>query len=343
MADEPSTRMNVPAAAPRPRSLLAGLAFLLAAAALAVSGYQFARRGELDSRGTIAGLDARVASLGRENENLQAALGAANKKLDALGAELAALRGGIDALASRGERDSVDFTLAEVEYLLVIATQRLALSRDPKTALAALEAADRRLAGIDDAAMIALRTQFAKDMNALRAVPDVDVPGLSLFLADLVQRVESLPVRDEYLHRREAAAEQPAVPEGSRGWRGFFQGIWQEISRHMIITRSDQGARVLLLPEEKFFLAHNLRLQLETARLAVLRGDTGSLRASLALAVNWIDTYYDTGDTAVENIVDSLRRMRSLELAPALPDISSSLESTRALIRDRAAGNGDTG
>jgi uroporphyrin-3 C-methyltransferase len=329
------------ASAPRAAGrLLAAIALILAAAAVALSAYEFAQRGELDARGAVAGLENRVTSLGRENERLEAALAEMRGRADTLAGELSTLRSGLEALEAGSRRGNVDFALAEIEYLLIIATQRLVLSRDPRTALAALEAADRRLAGFEEPALTALRAQFASDMNALRAVPDVDIAGLSLFLADLAQRVELLPLRDEYLQRREEAATQPAVPETARGWRGFWQGIWNEISRHMIVTRTDRGARVTLLPEEKFFLAHNLRLQLETARLAVLRGDTGSLHASLAIAGDWLRTYYDSGSAAVANVLESMTRMSSIRLDPELPDISSSLESVRALTRGRAAGPG---
>lgn len=345
MADEASVTAR-DAAPPRAagRTLLAACAFLIAVAALAISGWQFTRRSGTDPGAAIASLEARVASLGRENEKLEGTLGELRDRVDALSAEIAAARARIDGLEAGGGRDRLGFALAEVEYLLVMATQRLALERDAHTALAAMEAADQRLVGIADPAITELRAQFAEDMNALRAVPEVDAAGLSLFLADLIQRAESLPLRDEYLRRREAAEEPATVPEETGRWRGFWRGIWREISRHMVITRSEQGAHVVLLPEERFFLVHNLRLQLETVRLAVFRGDTASFRASLAVAADWIRKYYDTGDSAVANVLDSLQRMSSLRMDPDLPDISSSLESTRALIRGRASdGQGETG
>jgi uroporphyrin-3 C-methyltransferase len=347
VADESS--VNTLAREPAPpratgRTLLAACTFLIAVAALAIAGYQLTPRGGPDFGAAIASFEARIASLGRENEKLEGGLDALRGKIDTLTAELVAARDRIDALQAGGERDDVELALAEAEYLLVMATQRLALERDARTALAAMEAADQRLVGLDAPAITELRAQFARDMNALRAVPEVDVAGLSLFLADLIQRAEDLPLRDEYLRRREMVEEPETVPEEPRGWRGFWQGIWQEISRHMVITRAEQGAHVVLLPEERFFLVHNLRLQLETVRLAVLRGDTASFRASLAVAAEWIREYYDTGDAAVANVLDSLQRMSSLRLDPELPDISSSLESTRALMHERlAGGQGETG
>jgi uroporphyrin-3 C-methyltransferase len=326
------------------RTLLAAFALLVAIAALAVSGWQFSRRDGTDPGAAVASLEARVASLGRENEKLEGALGELRGKADGLTAELAAARARVDALEAGGERDRVGFALAEVEYLLVMATQRLALEKDARTALAAMEAADQRLVGIDAPAMTELRAQFARDMNALRAVPDVDVAGLSLFLADVIQRTGTLPLRDEYLRRREAAEDPAADPGEQGGWGGFWRGIWREIRSNMVITRAEQGAPVVLLPEERFFLVHNLRLQLETVRLAVFRGDTAAFRASLGVATDWIRKYYDTGDTAVANVLDSLQRMSSLRLDPELPDISSSLESTRALIRGGpAGGQGEAG
>ncbi len=94
-----------------------------------------------------------------------------------------------------------------------------------------------------------------------------------------------------------------------------------------------------MLPEQRWFLVQNLKLQLETARLAVLKEDTASLRASITTALDWLDAYFDRSDADVANAMESLGRMAELELRPDLPDLSSSLETVRAS-RYRAGATG---
>ena len=102
-----------------------------------------------------------------------------------------------------------------------------------------------------------------------------------------------------------------------------------------MITRTGRSGAALLLPEEKYFLYQNLRLQLESTRAAVFRRDTASFHASLDLALQWLQEYFDSGNTAVRNAVQSLRDMKKVDLDQELPDISSSLESLRAYIKEK--------
>lgn len=254
-------------------------------------------------------------------------------RIAAQGEQLAALRQELNAVAGEQTRSNVDLALAEVEYLLILATHRLTLAQDPRTALAALEAADKRLAGLNVSGLDAVRAQLKADLDALRAVNDVDLAGLSLYLADLSARAESLELKHAY----SAGPRTSPEPSGrDTGWRGIWRSVIQELRSLVVITRSAVPDPVTLLPRERYFLFHNLRVQIETARLAVLRRDTRALRASAGTLLDWLDSYFNRGNDDVSNVMEAIGRMAELELAPELPDISSSLETVRALIHERA-------
>ena len=113
--------------------------------------------------------------------------------------------------------------------------------------------------------------------------------------------------------------------------------FWQELKSLVIITRNDKDPGALLLPDEKYFLYQNLRLQLESARIAVLRRDSGSFRASLQNVIAWLEKYFNGADAGVSHIMDSLRDRLDLDLDPDLPDISASLDTIREFIKQRSA------
>ena len=92
-----------------------------------------------------------------------------------------------------------DWALAEIEYLLIVATHRLQLERNVPLALAAMQAADDRLKNNNDPGLLSVRQQLTSDMNALKAVEAVDIAGLVLFLSDLVDRVSDLPLQRQEL------------------------------------------------------------------------------------------------------------------------------------------------
>ena len=231
-----------------------------------------------------------------------------------------------------------DWALAEVEYLLIIATHRLVLEQDVATALKAMEAASLRLESLADSGLIPVRAQITSDMNRLRAVNTVNVTGLSIYLADLVEKVHDLPVKKPELHTPDTGTgeSRQARPEkNGRNLSNIFSEIWNELKSLVVIRKTGDVKNVLLLPDQEYFLYQNLRLELENARISVLMRNTENLRTSVRLIINWLQTYFDTSDSGVANILDSLNKMVILKLDPELPDISSSLESLRAYMHQR--------
>ncbi|RRQ21865.1 hypothetical protein D6C00_07845 [Thiohalobacter thiocyanaticus] len=67
-------------------------------------------------------------------------------------------------------RSQEAWVLAEAEYLLHVANQRLQLARDVDTALAALATADQRLQELANAAYLPVREQISRELGALRSV-----------------------------------------------------------------------------------------------------------------------------------------------------------------------------
>ncbi|MCH8262110.1 MAG: uroporphyrinogen-III C-methyltransferase [Proteobacteria bacterium] len=248
-----------------------------------------------------------------------------------------------EALASlykdkRGNNE--DWALAEVEYLLIIAMHRLLLEEDVATALAAMEAADLRLRNLRNPGLLPVRQQLASDINQLRSVNLVDIAGLAIYLADLVELSDDLLLKSSVLsaeteHALSSEANYADVEDPL--WKKLPKLLWQEIKSLVVIKRSDEVKQALLLPGEEYFLTQNLKLELESARQSVLRSDSENLRASIDFIQFWLRQYFDTSDSAVVNVMETLDKMRSVELKPALPDISSSLESLRAYVHEAAS------
>ena len=247
-----------------------------------------------------------------------------------------------DALASlyRDRQGSnEDWAIAEIEYLLIIAMQRLILEEDVSTALAAMEAADLRLKNLGNPGLLPVRQQLAADMNQLRSVNLADTVGMAIYLADMVDLSADLPLKsgiivatkDQSSADASSSDDEPVVDPF---WKKVPRILWQEIKSLVVIKRSGEVKQALLLPGEEYFLYQNLRLELESARQSVLRSDSQNLRSSIDLVLTWIRRYFDTSNSAVINVMETLDKMRSIELKPDLPDISSSLENLRAYIRE---------
>ncbi len=233
-----------------------------------------------------------------------------------------------------------DYALSEIEHLLIIASHNLQLDHNVVTALAAMEAADARLKGLTDPAALSVREQLIADINELRALNQADLSGLSLYLSDLISRVDQLVLKENVVLENTLVSDEPNE-EPAQGIKHFFTLVLNELKSLIVITRDKDVGKARLLPDEVYFLRANLKLELANARFAVFNRDTENLHSSINHIQGWLNEYYDLSDADVRNIHDSLSSMKKLELSFPELDISSSLESMRALIRYQNDNNED--
>lgn len=254
----------------------------------------------------------------------------------------------LEALYQELSRNRDDWTLAEVEQILLIASQQLQLAGNVKAALLALQAADSRLQRIDQPQLAPLRKVIDRDMENLKAAPYPDVVGISVRLDNLAAAVDSLPLGQEARLPVQSEAGGNASPPGAPAAQGIenaqnrvlqvLRGAWNEFRQLVRIARVDQPLAPLLSPNEAFFLRENLRLRLLSARLALLARDEVSFEADLKAAHEWLTRYFDNGDKAVTNALASIGQLLEADIAIELPAISESLEAVRnyKLARDPA-------
>jgi uroporphyrin-III C-methyltransferase len=304
------------------------LLFLLIAIAISVTTYleQSKTRDSLDGISpALVQSDANVTELKKESAITAQEVRKLQLSFEKSQKQLLNLEKNIDALVQQDNSGSGndDWQLAEIKYLLLIASHRLRLETDVSMALSALQAADDRLKDNEDARLLLVREGIAKDMNALKAVNTVDIAGLSLFLSDLVDRVNQLPLQKAEVETETETNNTSVAVKKNTKWEQLKSSVWQEIKDLVIISRRGNETIATLMPEQKYFLFQNLRLQLESARYAVLRRDSYNLQVSIDIITNWLNDYFDIRDNGVANIIDSLTQMKSLELNPVLPNIGS--------------------
>lgn len=217
-----------------------------------------------------------------------------------------------------------EWTISEVEQLLIVASQQLQLAGNIKPALLALQTADARLQQLDKPKIVALRQVIANDIQRLQALPSVDFVGMSLKLESLIDAADKLPLASD----RHPRTEKPAQPEWDvNPWRQLAQEIWMDIKKMIRIERMDQPELPLLEPEQAYFLRENLKLRLLTARIALLQHDEATYRSDLELAVSWLKRYFNTQDAAGSQALATLEKLSSSDISIEIPDISTSLNA----------------
>ena len=246
----------------------------------------------------------------------------------------------LEALYQELSRNRDEWQLAEIEQVLAIASQQLQLAGNIRAALLALQLAEARLARADRPQFVPIRRALARDLERVKALPAVDIAGMSTRLNSLVAAVDSLPLAfDERSEREPAAKSGPADAE-----RGFWSRLGSEIRselRSLVVVRQvNTPDPPLLPPTQAYFLRENLRLRLLNARLSLLMRDEAGYREDMRAAQAWVRRYFDTSSKQTAEALAQLKTLSSALLSFEMPSISESLEAVRGFKsrRERAPG-----
>lgn len=271
----------------------------------------------------LAEADAQAAS---QFELLQRDLQEQDKFLGSLPSRLSKLESSMSALqgVSVGMRNI--WLIAEAEYYLQIANAQLQLAGNPHLATLALGMADERIVQLADPALTDVRRAISDELAALDVMQKPDIEGITLTLASLARVVDSLPL----LHSASTEPENeddidPNLSGVDRAWESMKSAL----SGLVKITSPEDGVTALMTPEAEYFLRTNLILQLQTARLALLRGEHSVFQQSIDDAAEWLRQYFDAQSAQVSGALQTLGEVRDGVFATTTPDISESLRLLR--------------
>ena len=228
-----------------------------------------------------------------------------------------------DQLAENREATAV----AEVEQLLTIANQQLQLVGNVKSALLALQAADKRLEPLNLPRANQLRETLGLEIENLRELPQVDVLGMSAQLDTLANLCASIPLiseRQPTLNAK-AAQQNTAKTPHQNTWQKIAYPIWEDIKSLVTVERIDKPEPPLLSVDHEFYLRENLKLRLLTARVALLQHDESSYKADLATVSRWIIQYYDAKHPNALKAFKLLKQLSGNNIDIELPQLTESI------------------
>lgn len=274
--------------------------------------------------GAEAQAKSREAALAGELREAQAKLALLETRLAESQSQQAALETLYHDLAP--SRD--DLAVVEVEQILSLASQQLAIAGNVPAAVAALQLADGKLARLDRPKFVPLRRAIAADLEKLKAVPYVDTAGLAGRLDAAIASIDSMPLaREERLPAPVAAPPLAAPP----AWSRFASELWADLKSLVRIEVSGRPAAPLVSPTQQYYLKENLRLRLLSARFSLIARNEGAFRADVKAADAWIRQYFDVRARPVATTLGSLALMTSVSMSSELPELSRSLDAARAL------------
>ena len=242
----------------------------------------------------------------------------------------------LEALYQELSRNRDEWQLAEIEQVLAIASQQLQLAGNVRAALLALQLAEARLAKSDRPQFLPVRRALARDIERLKALPVLDIAGMSARIDGMVAAVDSLPLAFDERSERPAAGAKEVADKGF--WSRLGSEVWGELRQLVVIRQVGSNEAPLLPPPQAYFVRENLRLRLLNARLSLLTRDEAGYRDDLRAAETWIRRYFDPRSKQALDTLGQLKQLSAASISFEMPGISDSLDAVRGYQSRRTRG-----
>lgn len=287
-------------------------------------GVVYDAKDELDQN--VASTRTQVSSLSRALINSESDLKSQIRQLNTLQDELSK---SVQALLSKSTHMRKDWLISEAEYLVKLAVNRLTLEEDIKTAITALSNADARLLEAGDPGLLLLRQEIRNNITALKALPIIDISGMSIQISSVINQVDRLPLittDPESIKQTHQAAAQKITEDAPINWQQVTSKVIEDVFSLVRITKHDQVVQPLLTHEQRFYLTQNLKLQLEQARTALLHQQQAVFRERITKSISWIQEFFDKTKTATQSTITILSKLNTEKLTQETPDLIYTLK-----------------
>ncbi len=241
---------------------------------------------------------------------------------DSMHGRLAAAESAVTGMTTRELDAGGDLDIAEVDYLLRLANERLKLFSDPAAADQALEVADMHLAALDNPMYLGVRQDIAAARRDLASVNIPDYMEITGQLDSIQVEIASLPFRG-------------AVPAATDSEQVTGDGWWEKVksvfSNLVTVRRSTDEENKRISLQDKDFIRQRVWLQLEIAHLSLMRRDQVAFRTSLKRVQESLSTWFDSSDSKYQDVEQGIDELIALEVQVEVPDITAPWSTLRLL------------
>lgn len=255
-----------------------------------------------------------------------------NEKLDSTRKEL---NEAVEHIQRQLGKTRGDWLVADAEYLLSVANERLHLVGDLNTTREALEAADQRLRESGDAGVFKVREQIAKEIALIRSINVPDIVGIYANVQTLASKVDKLTLLLPYSGKAlTPSTEIHDHVDKAEENHDVLTKAMDQLEGIVTIRHSDQPVKEILTPEQAAFIREQLRVKLEMIKIALVEHNEGIYQSSLNDAKSWVGQHFSLNEDG-KSLLAELNRLNAIKIRSQFPDISLSLKMLRDITKLR--------
>ncbi len=248
-----------------------------------------------------------------------------NSKLVSLGQQLNRI----------GNTTKEDWKLAETEYLIRLANQRLLMENDITGAENLLSSADQILGEMADPILFETRKAIAKDIQALKATSSFDTEGLYLQLDALASQINKLPQREPSTQwQKNNASENDSLDNSERSIQSVLSELLASVKSLVVINYDHKPIKALLPAADYQELVSSIQIQISVAQLALLKKQNTIYQTALKHVVEAVSTHFEIKAKPVVAFITSITALQQINPEPELPLPRDSLAAIKKLMTE---------
>jgi len=215
--------------------------------------------------------------------------------------------------------------LLEVQYLVRLANISLVINHDASMAIQLLTIADQRFSVLNDPSLAEIRQVLAKDIGALKVMPEIDTIGIVSKLNILSDRILKLPIPNLPVKPSKQEDFKALLPSElpKTFWQKFITSSMRQLQNIIIIKRHEQSIPSVLSEEQQIDLMQKMQLTLNQAQWAVLHQQDSVYQAALLQVINLSELYFINNPTAATDINQAIKELQKIILIAKTPELNS--------------------
>lgn len=243
---------------------------------------------------------------------------AVKSNLTSAGGDYQSLEASLNQLRQQASFGQREWSLAEVEYLLNIARDRLQYMRDSKTAAAALRGALKRIDAMADPKLGQLHKQIADDLEVIEAYQPISAEQPLQKLTAIASSLQPFPEQPQI----KQTPQKSSKPLKEKGLKEIWMSFKQALAGRVRIVKHDEPLNALTQQGVASYKIDTLNLRIEILRLALLRDDLPAFKRELKDLASWADS--SLPQNQAESIISEVVALEQLQYSP-LPRVQANV------------------
>lgn len=206
-----------------------------------------------------------------------------------------------------------DWLLLKARYYLELAQIDAHWGNSRQASIALLMQADNLLSTLSDQRLFAVRQAIAKEIAKLKALPELDIPGLLSQLDAAENALSHLPIKKP--KPSSTAKNAKAETEASvSSWRETLKRNLSLLQKLVIIRHNEEDIQPLVSPLHQTLLRDSIRLNLQEAQWAIMQNSPKVYHLALTKALQEIRRVFDENADATKALMEQLQALERQKL-----------------------------